>query len=412
MEQINKKIFILLAIFPLISGCIENFDFDADSVGGQLVVEGLITDQNELQQIRLSRAFDFDTTVNQFVDNAIVSVSDDMGNVYNFTNAGNGMYISDELVGAVGRSYKLSFRTSDGNFYESNFQMMKAVPEISSIYYERGTKQTFNEAGVIVDEDIVEIFVDTKNFESDPATLLLDWEAIYEIRTFPEDNAFFPTGMGAPAICFDPLPCSGYEVTEFIPLDPDVIISVDSIIMVPLTEDSIFFVQKDTTFFIPRDSSFLNCGNEIEQVDECTCCNCWRTVFNPNVLLNENESRNLKRFKVAEFQALEEIFGNKFRFIVNQFSLTNDAFVFYRSLKLQRENTGSIFETPPFKINSNIMNIDNEDEDVLGFFTASAMKSDSIEIIGGELSNLIPFEDLTIDCRNFPNSSNVRPENW
>jgi len=380
MEHINKKIFILLAIFPLISGCIENFDFDADSVGGQLVVEGLITDQNELQQIRLSRTFDFDTTVNQFVDNAIVSVSDDMGNVYNFTNAGNGMYISDELVGAIGRSYKLSFRTSDGNFYESNFQMMKAVPEISSIYYERGTKQTFNEAGVIVDEDIVEIFVDTKNFESDPATLLLDWEAIYEIRTFPEDNAFFPTGMGAPAICFDPLPCSGYEVTEFIPLDPDVI--------------------------------FLNCGNEIEQVDECTCCDCWRTVFNPNVLLNENESRDLKRFKVAEFQALEEIFGNKFRFIVSQFSLTNDAFVFYRSLKLQRENTGSIFETPPFKINSNIKNIDNEDEDVLGFFTASAMKSDSIEIVGGELSNLIPFEDLTIDCRNFPNSSNVRPENW
>lgn len=57
---------------------------------------------------------------------------------------------------------------------------------------------------------------------------------------------------------------------------------------------------------------------------------------------------------------------------INQLSLTENAFLFWRNSAAQHSTTGSLFDPPPAAIAGNIFNVNAADEPVLGFFGASA----------------------------------------
>ena len=54
--------------------------------------------------------------------------------------------------------------------------------------------------------------------------------------------------------------------------------------------------------------------------------------------------------------------------LVEQYSISEEAYTYWNSLKKQKENIGSIFDTPPFSINSNMQNIEDPNDIVLGYF--------------------------------------------
>jgi hypothetical protein len=56
---------------------------------------------------------------------------------------------------------------------------------------------------------------------------------------------------------------------------------------------------------------------------------------------------------------------------VQQYSLSRDAYDFWALVQQQQELDGSIFDPPPDRIRSNVRNVDDPDEQVLGFFTVS-----------------------------------------
>jgi hypothetical protein len=142
----RSKIFItILFIILIIGGCITPFLPETDEDPNLVVVEGLITDQLEVNTVRLSRSMPLGKTATlKPLKGCIVSITDDVGNRF-YLNESNtaGTYLTDPSIfqGVVGRKYTLHISTNNAtetNYsYESKPIEMKAVPHIDSLFYEK-----------------------------------------------------------------------------------------------------------------------------------------------------------------------------------------------------------------------------------------------------------------------------------
>ncbi len=127
----------------IITGCITQFYPETNESSDLVVVEGLITDKNEPYTIKLSNAMPLGNSQKIIpLTGCSVSVSDDLGNRYNFSETSDGVYVSDSSMfkGEIGRSYVLHItRNALGGYYayESSPVEMKPVPPIDSLYYEK-----------------------------------------------------------------------------------------------------------------------------------------------------------------------------------------------------------------------------------------------------------------------------------
>lgn len=103
-----KSIITLIAVFTLCT-CIDPFSPKLNGYESLLVVEGLITDANSSNTVRLSRTFQDQNSIPFGVSDATVSVTDDAGNSSYLINMGGGIYKTDSLVfkGMIGRTYTM-----------------------------------------------------------------------------------------------------------------------------------------------------------------------------------------------------------------------------------------------------------------------------------------------------------------
>jgi hypothetical protein len=139
--MIRKSYIIFLLIVQLSSSCITQFIPQISEEKELLVVQGLITDHQETDTIKLSKSLPFGH-INEAtpVSGSKVSISDNMGNSFGLKEIKNGTYITDanNFKGVPGRYYTLHINTNSDNLnYESLPIEMKAVPPIDSLYYDK-----------------------------------------------------------------------------------------------------------------------------------------------------------------------------------------------------------------------------------------------------------------------------------
>lgn len=128
------KTFCLLFLFTIISSCLEPYDFKTESFESALVIEATITNEVKRQEINLSRTFRFEEEGPTYETGANVQVTDNDNTVYNFTDQGNGLYLSNIAFSAqVNKTYTLSIETSDGRFYSSEPTPMTAITPMESV---------------------------------------------------------------------------------------------------------------------------------------------------------------------------------------------------------------------------------------------------------------------------------------
>ncbi|HKK42196.1 MAG TPA: DUF4249 domain-containing protein [Bacteroidales bacterium] len=134
---------ILLFVFMGLTNCITPFIPEITEQKKLLVVQGLITDQEETYTIKLSESLPFGQSTKTIpVEGCSVSVSDDLGNYFNFHESQPGIYTSDSLAfrGETGRTYTMHVIRTNGTgntHYESYPVEMKPVPAVDSLYYEK-----------------------------------------------------------------------------------------------------------------------------------------------------------------------------------------------------------------------------------------------------------------------------------
>jgi hypothetical protein len=134
----------LTMLFPLllISGCITQFVPVIQEEKELLVVQGLITDQPGSDTIRLSKSLPLGVKSSaRTVSGCIVSITDDLGNIFYLTQPEAGIYVTPPSFQAkTGRSYTLHI-TANSEFNHLNFEsipmLLKPVPPIDSLYYEK-----------------------------------------------------------------------------------------------------------------------------------------------------------------------------------------------------------------------------------------------------------------------------------
>jgi hypothetical protein len=148
MSSITKV--ILLTFLFLQNSCITEFIPRTNEDKKLLVVEGLITDEPDTNTIKLSESLPLGTrSVSNPVKGCIVTITDDLGNTFIFTEKTDGIYVSDpsEFQGIVGRFYTLHIKTNESDNsrnYESSPEELIPVPAIDSVYFEKISIKTTN----------------------------------------------------------------------------------------------------------------------------------------------------------------------------------------------------------------------------------------------------------------------------
>jgi hypothetical protein len=159
----NRFILILAAIlFAAAAGCTIEFIPGQDENDKTLVVEGMITDQDRVNRIRISRSQPIGEMLRNKipVTGALVSITDNEGNITSLTESPPGTYCTDSLQfrGRVGASYSLRIFVG-GSEYETDFMEMKPVPAIDSLYYEK--VRINNDKDTIYIDEGASIYADT-----------------------------------------------------------------------------------------------------------------------------------------------------------------------------------------------------------------------------------------------------------
>lgn len=141
-----------------------------------------------------------------------------------------------------------------------------------------------------------------------------------------------------------------------------------------VNDSRFYLIEWSETFLlrIPFPSSFQWVGgNEIiprgpgDSVEFC-----YRTREIPDILVHESqlESSRIVRFPVRTFDSFENSVALRYSFEVTQYSLSQEAFTYWRQISDDSEDEGILIQAQPGSFPGNITDITNRDNTVLGRF--------------------------------------------
>jgi hypothetical protein len=305
--------FIILIV---IVSCVETY-FINDEVGFEpvLVVDALITDENEEQQIIISESTSLIEYSLHAVHNCQVYVTDMQGNKFIFTeNADKGYYfgtIPFEFL-LTGNAFKVFIETAQGKRYESKFETMTACPEVDSVYYEFVVDT--NEVSKLVESVGLQFYVD--------------------LRTHENDSKFYRWQVD-----------ETYEYHSTWPIE--------------LYWDGEEFKNEGPKY------SFFTCykNESIKQIYAATTKNVAFDYLKYPLNFVDNSTQKLYW---------------RYSLFVKQLSITEDAYSYWKLLAANSQESGGLDDNQPASIKGNISCISHPDENVLGYFSVSSVSAKRI----------------------------------
>jgi hypothetical protein len=287
----------LISILLLINSCIVPYYPQTTENEELLIVEGVITDQHEINTIKLHMSVPLWKISNEKpLKGCKVWISDDMGKVDSMKEASIGTYVTsiNTFQGKTGRKYILHIITPEayrGHSYESLPMEMKPVPPIDDISYEK------------------------KAFITNPRPI--EGCEIYV-------NTYDPTDK-----------CKFYK----------------------------WKYSETWEFHLPFDVQ-----NKV----------CWITS-DPDKILIKNTSilgeDRVSGFPINSIENPVDKLSVKYSILVTQYSLNEDEFNYWESLKNTLDQIGSLYDIIPAAIPNNIYCIEDPNEKTLGYFSVSAVTS-------------------------------------
>ena len=156
----------------MVVSCIEKYEPDLDDQYEQLlVVDGMITNKSGPYTIKLSHTTNVYLTQHKPYSGCHVVLQDNTGEQETLTETEEGTYQTNinGIRGIVGRKYKITINTPEGQSYESVFQELLKPTEIEQVYTEIEYQEVF---GLHYDYAGYQFYVDTKPTPQDTTYLL------------------------------------------------------------------------------------------------------------------------------------------------------------------------------------------------------------------------------------------------
>jgi hypothetical protein len=358
-------------VFFLCGGCIERYDLPQIEVKPIFTVDGSITSDPGPYYVSLFRSHILNRIVKdpEPVRNATVQIVDDHGNSELLTETlKGGRYISSAngIRGVIGRKYQLKIITPDGHEYETKPELMTDPGKIENLRYEIAPN-ALNPDDVFKPQHAVKFFIDSKGGAEQSNFIRWRWTTTYEIFEAPAEKT---RTYGWPPITVpDPPECSGWIVGL----------------------------------------------NGLEYFDKCTCCVCWVVNNSYGVLLSNNNFFATKEFNnvlIATVPVEPRTFDLRFHIRVDQLSLTDEAYQYWKLVQAQQAGEGSLFVPNAIRVKGNLFSVNNPEEQVMGIFSVSGISSTSIFIDTKVIPYEILLEERKASCLTVPGTTNERPSFW
>ena len=129
---------------------------------------------------------------------------------------------------------------------------------------------------------------------------------------------------------------------------------------------------------------------------------CWRTDLLHDINIRSTASLNEDRVSNFTLRAIARgdiRISQKYSLFVQQQTLTEEAFQYWKSVKQTTETLGGLFDPVPSQVIGNIQSVTNPDEPVIGFFSAGSVTQKRIFISRANLPRSYPTynHDCVID---------------
>jgi hypothetical protein len=308
-----RRVLVLLVF--LMASCIEVYNFSSEQEERALVVEGYITTQPGIHQIRLTKTEKFGPDfigLNRTEARATVLIKDDLGRVIKLEEGNDrGIYFTpDGFSAEVGRSYNLEITLFDGKRYISRPEKVYPVPEIDSISY-------------------------------------------HAVKNASIDRLNEEFGVQVMAHFQDPEEQSNYYYWKMLE-------STFALITEPhLTR---------------REAPALNLPFDIDNTGKC-CSRCFHTdIPKPTNIITTDDvdfNGNYQRRMIAYIEDNGLRFKETYRLDLQHLSVSPETHRFLKLVDQQLRLTGSVFDPPPANIRGNMISLNDPEEVVLGQFFVS-----------------------------------------
>ena len=160
---------MILLLGLLLGSCVTPYEPELDESQEMLVISGMITDHSGLHELTISRSSSYRLPEFQGLEQCVVTVTNQDGDMIVYTDAGEGIYeadVPDDFLD-VGDAASLYVMTPDQREYQSSYDTIRACPELDSIYWELGTLETpdpeFNRPGIQFYLDMTGEDTDSRN---------------------------------------------------------------------------------------------------------------------------------------------------------------------------------------------------------------------------------------------------------
>jgi hypothetical protein len=107
----------IIGCFILFTSCEKVIQVDLNSVDPKFVINAAIIEGQADHFISITRSLNFDqATTFPKVDNAVVTVTDNLGNSATFQSIGDGRYQVSNYLGVTGRNYTITVQVDGETF--------------------------------------------------------------------------------------------------------------------------------------------------------------------------------------------------------------------------------------------------------------------------------------------------------
>jgi hypothetical protein len=350
-----------------------------------IVINGFITSDPGPYQVVLSLAFDIESkeSLRNPVTAKHVVIMDNAGQSEELTESTKGIYATkpDGIQGIIGRTYMLRVELTDGRVYESIPDTLLEAGNIDSIYstFTEHKDATTNSTQYGFDVMFLPSISSERNYH-----FMWKFTGTFQSKTNPEYGTKEPCAA---------ITCEGCNTCNYKPLCS----GIRNISKFPGIDRAVFV-----------------------RVHPCECCDCWYNFFNSQPLLSADQIVEQGKFAAqkAVYIPLEGwTFQYKVHAKVTQYTLSRQAFDFWKGVKDQKTAINSLFQPVSGKIKGNFVQVSGQPVLVEGLFFAAGVASKATFIERGDVKPGVPIPEPGIifddSClKLFPYGTTQEPAFW
>lgn len=316
------------------AGCTQIYDAEVEITEDLLVVNALLTDQLSSQEVRLYNTDAYAQSIEQEPEeNAVVYIEDSGGTRFYFTENEPGVYVHDSLDAHQGEIYTLHIALSGGAQYQSLPQKLTPAAALDNLYADFTMESIdfhdHNNEIVLEEAEGFTIFSDL-NFQSASSEhIRFDSEVMFQ-----------------------------YQMVIPVELCP-----------VYIPEDPLF-----CTIYTPQDPPRLYCRTKIPLHDVPDLAEPDFQNANPDFLQHQLGFIPFSRkYYPLSFSGRVD----RRILLISQFSITTEAFLFYKQMREQLFAENALFDPVATQIRGNIFCTSDPDRIALGLFEVAGKSSQS-----------------------------------